>query len=100
MSASLDDLEGLYRSRFPEFLRVATALTGSVESGRDAVQEGFVKAVRSRADFRGQGTLGGWVWRAVVNSALSRQRRDGRAGLGEILRIFSGSAYIKHDRTG
>jgi RNA polymerase sigma factor (sigma-70 family) len=78
VSASLADLEGLYRSRFSEFLRVATALTGSVESGREAVQEGFVNAVRSRAEFRGQGSLDGWVWKAVVNGALSRQRRVGR----------------------
>ena len=76
MSATLADLERLYLGRFPEFLRVATALTGSVESGREAVHDGFVNAVRSRRRFRGRGTLDGWVWKAVVNSALSRQRHD------------------------
>jgi len=59
-----------------DYLRVATALTGNVDSGREAVHDGFVNAVRSRSQFHGRGTLGGWVWKAVVNSALSRQRHD------------------------
>lgn len=76
MSATLAELERLYLGRFPEYLRVATALTGSVESGHEAVHDGFVNAVRSRSQFRGRGTLDGWVWKAVVNSARSRQRHD------------------------
>jgi RNA polymerase sigma factor (sigma-70 family) len=76
VSASLDELERLYRARFADFLRVATALTGNVESGREAVHEGFVNAVRSRRQFARRGTLEGWVWKAIVNSALSRQRHD------------------------
>lgn len=78
MSASLEELERLYRMRFPDFLRVATALSGSLETGRGAVHEGFVRAVRSRGDFRGTGSLDGWVWKAVVSSALSRRRRERR----------------------
>jgi RNA polymerase sigma factor (sigma-70 family) len=76
VSATLAELERLYLGRFQEYLRVATALTGSVESGREAVHDGFVNAVRSRSQFGGRGTLDGWVWKAVVNSALSRQRHD------------------------
>lgn len=76
MSTTLAGLERLYLGRFPDYLRVATALTGSVESGREAVHDGFVNAVRSRSQFRGRGTLDGWVWKAVVNSALSRRRHD------------------------
>ena len=49
MSATLAELERLYLGRFQEYLRVATALTGSVESGREAVHDGFVNAVRSRS---------------------------------------------------
>jgi RNA polymerase sigma-70 factor, ECF subfamily len=76
VSASLEELERLYRARFGEFLRVATALTGNVDSGREAVHDGFVGAVRSRGQFRRFGSLEGWVWKAVVNSALSGKRRE------------------------
>jgi RNA polymerase sigma factor (sigma-70 family) len=76
VSATLAELERLYRARFSEYLRVAAALTGSVEAGREAVHDGFVNVVRSRSQFNGRGTLEGWAWKAVVHSALSRQRRD------------------------
>jgi RNA polymerase sigma factor (sigma-70 family) len=76
--ASLDQLRFLYEERFPDYLRVAAAITGSLESGRDAVHDAFVGVVRSRETFLGESPLSGWVWRAVVNAAL--KRRDGKAG--------------------
>jgi RNA polymerase sigma factor (sigma-70 family) len=75
-AASLDDLRRLYEERYAEYLRVATAVTGSLESGRDAVHDGFVGVVRSRNGFRGEGALPGWVWRSVVNAALKRRRDE------------------------
>lgn len=68
------DLEEVYRSRYREFLRVATAITGDEQGGHDAVQEGFAAALRNRKAYRGEGPLEAWVWRAVVNQA-----RKGRA---------------------
>jgi RNA polymerase sigma-70 factor (ECF subfamily) len=67
--ASIDELERLYRSRFSQYLRVAEAVAGGPEGGLDAVQEGFVRAIRYRADFRGDSQLSTWVWRSVVNAA-------------------------------
>src|SRR5580765_8772282 len=71
----LDELEALYRRRFTEFCRVAAAIAGDVELGRDAVQEGFARAVRKRRSYRGGGTLEAWVWRIVVNAARDARRR-------------------------
>lgn len=71
----LHELEALYRSRLPEFRRVATAITGDRELGCDAVQEAFATAVRKRRSFRGAGTLEAWVWRIVVNAARDARRR-------------------------
>jgi len=68
-------LEALYRARFDEYCSVAAAILGDREAGRDAVQEAFANAVRARASFRRAGSLDGWVWRAVVNAALSERRR-------------------------
>jgi DNA-directed RNA polymerase specialized sigma24 family protein len=71
----LDELEALYRAKLPEFRRVAAAIAGDRELGRDAVQEAFASAVRSRRSFRGNGTLEAWVWRIVVNAARDARRR-------------------------
>ncbi len=77
--AELVDIESLYRARQAEFRRVARAILGDSEAARDAVQEAFAQAVRSRADFRGSGSLEGWLWRTVVNAArMHRRARDGR----------------------
>jgi RNA polymerase sigma factor (sigma-70 family) len=75
--ASLRALEELYRGRYHRFLRVAEAVAGDVERGRDAVQEGFARAIRHRHDFRGDGSLESWVWMCVLNAArVSVGRRE------------------------
>jgi|SRR5919109_1833828 RNA polymerase sigma-70 factor (ECF subfamily) len=68
-AVSVGDLERLYRARFHQYLRVAEAVAGNLEDGLDAVQEGFARALRHRADFRGDARLSTWVWRCVVNAA-------------------------------
>jgi RNA polymerase sigma-70 factor (ECF subfamily) len=67
--ARVRDLEEVYRLRYRQFLRVATAIAGDEDAGHDAVQEGFASALRHRKDWRGEGPLEAWVWRAVVNAA-------------------------------
>jgi RNA polymerase sigma-70 factor (ECF subfamily) len=67
--AGLDEIEAVYRRRLPELRRVATAITGSREAGRDAVQDAFALAVHRRGQFRGEGSLEAWLWRIVVHSA-------------------------------
>jgi RNA polymerase sigma factor (sigma-70 family) len=74
MAASVDDLEALYRTRYGAFVRVAAAIAGGEARGADAVQDGFVRALTSRAAFRGEGTLEAWVWRIVVNAARATHR--------------------------
>jgi RNA polymerase sigma factor (sigma-70 family) len=77
--ASLDAIERIYRYRLREFRRVATAISGDRELGCDAVQEGFALAVRSRAKFRGDGSLEAWLWRIVINATRSQRRSAGPA---------------------
>jgi RNA polymerase sigma-70 factor, ECF subfamily len=74
----VDELEALYRQRLSDFTRAATAIAGDEESGRDAVQEAFAKALRKRRRFRGDGNLEAWVWRIVVNAARDARRRKRR----------------------
>ena len=73
--AVLNELEELYRVRFTDFLRVARAIVGDRERAVEAVQDGFADAISGRDGYRGEGPLGAWVWRAVVNAARKATRR-------------------------
>jgi RNA polymerase sigma factor (sigma-70 family) len=63
------ELEALYRGRYRQFLRVATAIAGGEEAGHDAVQEAFARALRSSRSYRGEGTVEAWLWQVLVNAA-------------------------------
>jgi RNA polymerase sigma factor (sigma-70 family) len=71
---SLEAIEALYRMRAADFFRFALAKTGDSERARDAVQEGFAHAIRSRATFRATGPLEAWVARCVINAAHDLNR--------------------------
>jgi RNA polymerase sigma-70 factor, ECF subfamily len=63
-------IEQLYRERYVGFRNTVATVTGSYETARDAVQEGFARALASQSGFRGEGPLGAWVWRIVLRAAL------------------------------
>jgi RNA polymerase sigma-70 factor, ECF subfamily len=71
----IGDFERLYRDRYARFLRVAEGITDDVETARDAVQEGFARAIRAREGYRGDGPLENWVWSCVVNAARQARLR-------------------------
>src|SRR5438270_11185261 len=69
------ELEDVYRRRYRQFLRVATAILGDEATAHDAVQDGFAQSLREQSSFRGEGPLEAWVWRMVVNASLAARRR-------------------------
>jgi RNA polymerase sigma-70 factor, ECF subfamily len=71
----LAELELLYRTRLPQFRRVAAAISGDRDAGRDIVQDAFATAIRKRRSYRGRGSLEGWLWAIVVNAARDARRR-------------------------
>lgn len=74
----LGEVEALYRERWAAFARVAISIAGSVDVGREAVQEGFARAIEQRKQFRGDCPLEAWVWRIVVNTAKTASMRIAR----------------------
>ena len=49
-------------------------MLGDVDRGRDAVQEAFARALRSRGDLRSLESLQGWLWRTLVNVCQVEKR--------------------------
>jgi RNA polymerase sigma factor (sigma-70 family) len=62
-------LEQLYRSRYARFEGVLATLTSDREAARDIVQEAFAVALARRRQFRGEGSLEGWVWKIALRLA-------------------------------
>jgi RNA polymerase sigma-70 factor, ECF subfamily len=75
MTASELELETLYRRRAQTFRAGIAAITGSRESAGDVVQEAFAQALLRRREFRGEGSLEGWVWRIALRHAIDTRRR-------------------------
>jgi len=90
--ASLQEIEAVYRARGDDFRRVAAAIVGDRELALDVVQEAFARAVRSRRDFRADGSLDGWLWRTVVRTASNANRDHPRLIPGERAGRANGSA--------
>jgi DNA-directed RNA polymerase specialized sigma24 family protein len=77
-------IEELYRERYVGFRNALATVTGSNETARDAVQEGFARALASRKQFRGDGSLAAWVWRIALRAAL-QARGEHRSSAAEVM---------------
>jgi RNA polymerase sigma-70 factor, ECF subfamily len=71
-------IEQAYRNDYRRFLSLAVAILGDVDTGRDAVQEAFARALRSRGTLRDDDRLSGWLWRTLVNVCLAEKNRRKR----------------------
>jgi RNA polymerase sigma-70 factor (ECF subfamily) len=68
-------IEQLYRSRYVSFRNALATITGSRDSARDAVQEGFARAYAERRKWRSDGPLEAWVWRSALRIAVAQVRQ-------------------------
>jgi len=73
------EIEAVYRAQIGPLRRVARAITGDAETARDVVQDAFASAISGRLGYRPTGSLDAWIWRIVVNRAISERRRLTRA---------------------
>jgi RNA polymerase sigma-70 factor (ECF subfamily) len=77
-------IESIYRSRYLAFRNALATVTGSHESARDAVQEGFARALTHRDRYRG-GSLEAWIWRITLRAALEARTRSHEVALADAL---------------
>jgi RNA polymerase sigma-70 factor, ECF subfamily len=72
------DVEAMYRTFGPSVLRRARALLGEEQAARDAMQEVFVRALRSRSEFRAEASPMTWLYRVTTNYCLNLMRDRAR----------------------
>jgi RNA polymerase sigma-70 factor (ECF subfamily) len=61
----------LYDAYAKQMLGVCYRYTKSVEDAEDVLQEGFIRVFRSLHQYKGEGELGAWIRRIMVNAALN-----------------------------
>ena len=75
--------EELYRAHAARLYSLALRMTGSPQDAEDLLQETFLHAHRKLGGFRGESSLGTWLYRLAVNQCLDflrgRQTRMARA---------------------
>jgi RNA polymerase sigma-70 factor (ECF subfamily) len=94
--------EALVRRETPRLLAVARRLLRNEEDARDAVQDGFVSAIRSLGDFGGRCQVSTWLHRITVNAALMKlriRRRKPEDSIEELLPSFLDDGHhARHPR--
>jgi len=66
--------ETLYRAHAGRLFGLLTRMTGSAHDAEDLLQDVFVHAHRKLASFRGESSLGTWLYRLAVNQCLDHLR--------------------------
>jgi RNA polymerase sigma-70 factor (ECF subfamily) len=66
--------EALYRAHAGRLFGLLTRMAGSAQDAEDLLQDVFVQAHRKLASFRGESSLGTWLYRLAVNHCLDHLR--------------------------
>jgi RNA polymerase sigma factor (sigma-70 family) len=68
--------ESLYKLLAPRMLAVCVRYAKDKDEAQDILQEGFIKMFKNMNNYRGEGSLEGWIRRIMVHSAISRYRKS------------------------
>lgn len=68
----------LYKQFASKMLFVCTRYATNKEEAEDILQEGFIKVFDKLSQFKGEGSLEGWVRRIMVNTAIENYRKTSK----------------------
>lgn len=66
----------LYKQYNVPMFRVVLRFARDKAEAEDMLQDGFIRVYRDMGQYRGDGALGGWIRRIMVNTALSHLRKQ------------------------
>jgi RNA polymerase sigma-70 factor (ECF subfamily) len=86
-AGDIDAFETIYRQHAARIYTLACRMAGSPEDGEDLLQEIFLQAYRKLGSFKGDSSLGTWLYRLALNHCLDyvRSRRAKMNKLTETL---------------
>jgi len=68
--------KALYKAYSRKMMSICMRYAAGREQAHDILQDGFVKVFTKMDHYRGDGPLGGWIARTMVNTALDHLRRN------------------------
>ena len=81
-AGDVDAFEALYKQHAARIYSLASRMAGSPDEGEDLLQEIFLQAYRKLGSFKGDASVGTWLYRLAVNHCLdfvrSRRAKMGR----------------------
>jgi RNA polymerase sigma-70 factor (ECF subfamily) len=69
-----EEFEEIVRHHQRRVFRILLSLVGDTDTAETLTQECFLRAYRSRADFRGEASVGTWLVRIAINLAADHGR--------------------------
>jgi RNA polymerase sigma factor (sigma-70 family) len=93
-------LERLYRAYEAPVYNLARRICRTVEDAEDVLQETFFEICRSIHQYRGEGSLWGWVRSIAASKALMRLRRNKYRDADELDEEFHGPVAQRQERGG
>ena len=90
LNGDREALGHLFASQTPQLYRAALRILGKPQDAEEALQDGFLSAIRHLGEFECRSRFSTWLTRIVINVALMRLRKGRR----EVLTSFDHS----HDR--
>ena len=90
LNGDREALGDLFASQTPQLYRAALRILGKPQDAEEALQDGFLSAIRHLGEFERRSRFSTWLTRIVINVALMRLRKSRR----ELLTSFDDS----HDR--
>ena len=86
----------LYSKFAPKLFVVCLRYSKNREEAEEVLQEGFLKVFQFLHQFRGEGSLEGWIRRIVVNCALQRLKRNSRLAPVVSIECYDGQ-FVMHE---
>lgn len=74
LKGDVEAFEVIYREHAPRLYSLACRMGGSAEDGEDLLQEIFLQAHRKLESFKGDASLGTWLYRLAINHCLDYVR--------------------------
>ncbi|HAW19097.1 MAG TPA: RNA polymerase subunit sigma-70 [Flavobacteriales bacterium] len=74
-SGSRTAQEEVFNSMYRRLLGVRMRYADDDDEAKDILQNGFIKVFKSVENYKGDGSLEGWVKRIVINTAIDNYRR-------------------------
>lgn len=88
--------EAFYKLLAPKMMAVCMRYAKDKDTAQDIMQDGFVKVFKNMRNYRGEGSMEGWVRRIMVHSAISYYRKSSRMVLVDDFAesgVATGSSY-------